>query len=145
MFEFSKVRNVKSPSRSHPGDAGIDFYIPDDIESMLLMPKNRIAIPSGIRVNVPFGYALIALNKSGIAHTLGLIVTAQVVDSGYQGEVHLCVHNLSDAPVRLQSGNKLVQFIYMPVVLEDPKEVEEKDLYPSESERGENGFGSTSK
>ena len=29
-FRFIKVRDVKSPSRGNEGDAGLDFYIPED-------------------------------------------------------------------------------------------------------------------
>lgn len=30
-FRFIKVRDVKSPSRGNEGDAGLDFYIPEDL------------------------------------------------------------------------------------------------------------------
>lgn len=30
-FRFTKVRDVKSPTRNNPGDAGLDFYMPEDL------------------------------------------------------------------------------------------------------------------
>lgn len=30
-FRFTKVRDVKSPTRNNPGDAGLDFYMPNDL------------------------------------------------------------------------------------------------------------------
>lgn len=31
-LKYCKVRKVKSINRAHPEDAGIDFYIPEDID-----------------------------------------------------------------------------------------------------------------
>ena len=150
-LKFSKVRDVKSPSRAHHGDAGIDFYIPNDYrqhgdslgEVICILPQNRINIPSGIKVSIPHGYCLIAFNKSGLATKFGLSILACVVDSGYEGEIHLSVVNTGNEPVFINAGDKLVQFIYIPVILGKPQEVPEAELYPSKSERGEGGFGST--
>ena len=64
---FCKVRDVKSPAKAHPFDAGFDFFIPNDYGRRILPPGTDILIPSGIKVDVPEGYALIAMNKSGIA------------------------------------------------------------------------------
>ena len=64
---FCKVRDVKSPVKAHPFDAGFDFFIPNDFGRRILPPGADILIPSGIKVDVPEGYALIAMNKSGIA------------------------------------------------------------------------------
>ena len=30
-MDFCKVKNVKSPTRAHQTDAGIDFFVPDDL------------------------------------------------------------------------------------------------------------------
>ena len=44
-IKFIKTRNVKSPSRANPGDAGIDFYIPyaefDFIDDFVLKNKGH--------------------------------------------------------------------------------------------------------
>ena len=57
--------------------------------------EEALRIKSGIKVNVPQGYALIAFNKSGISTKLGLIVGACVIDSGYQGELSIHIINTS--------------------------------------------------
>ena len=90
-MKLSKIRNVKTPTRGTTGSAGIDFYVPDDYPSSLctIEPGDRFFIPSGIKANVPDGFALIAMNKSGVAMKKGLMVGACVVDSDYQGEIHL--------------------------------------------------------
>ena len=62
---FTKVRDVKSPERTGK-NAGIDFFIPNDYKTSVLHGKSDILIPSGIKLKMPDGFALIAFNKSGI-------------------------------------------------------------------------------
>ena len=142
-MKFAKTRDVKSPTRANPIDAGIDFFIPNDFPSKEIRAHEKCLIPSGIKVNVPEGYALIAFNKSGVATGRELQVGACVVDSGYQGEVHFHLFNYGKNIVHIHPGDKIVQFVLLP--LGDPavKEVQESELYSEVSDRGEGGFGST--
>jgi len=75
-MKVQKLRNVKTPSRGTSASAGIDFYVPEDFETTTLKPGQSVLIPSGIRVQIPRGYALIAFNKSGVAVKQGLSVGA---------------------------------------------------------------------
>lgn len=145
---FSKVRDVKSPSRGTSKSAGIDFFIPNywnEGNALYMQPNSSVLIPSGIHVNVPEGYALIAFNKSGVATKKSLYVGACVVDEDYQGEVHIHVTNVGKESVTIEPGDKIVQFILIPVLYSNPVEVSYEDLYQSETERGVGGFGSTDK
>lgn len=104
MLKYTKVRKVKSIARAHAEDAGIDFYIPEDLNaeefiSKILVTKDNVdlsvdengiitnitlkagqsvLIPSGIHVKIPHGYALIYMNKSGVASKKHLHVGACV-------------------------------------------------------------------
>ena len=103
-------------------------------------------IPSGLKFNIPDGYAVIAFNKSGIAAKRGLLVGSQVCDQNYQGEVHINLHNASKRKQTIKAGDKIVQFLVLPInycELEESGSVEElyKDI--GNSDRGEGGFGST--
>ena len=83
ILKFAKIRKVKSPIRGHSLDAGIDFFIPEEtLDEICLPPHTRICIPSGIKVNIPKGWALVAHNKSSIAHGLGIHTMADVIDAG---------------------------------------------------------------
>ena len=139
-LQFQRVRDVKAPQRGTSGSAGIDFFVPDDFENKRLWPGDDINIPSGIKCKIPHGYALIAFNKSGVA-LKGLQVGACVVDEDYQGEVHLHVYNRTNETVLITPGDKLVQFVLVPVLYADLKEVDEIEW--SASERGTGAFGST--
>jgi len=164
-FLITKIRNVKTPSRAHFDDAGIDFYVPsfdekfiEDFKSknnsnyyyftenkLIVEPNGKVLIPSGIKVVVPKGYALIAFNKSGIASKKGLVVGAQVVDSSYRGEVHINLLNVTSESQIIEEGQKIVQFILIPIALIDPIVIDkdEYEEYFNNTERGEGGFGST--
>ena len=142
-LKFVKVKNVKSPVRGTSESAGIDFFVPDDFETIVLLPGESCFIPSGIKVNVPKGHALIAFNKSGVAVKKNFHVGACVVDEDYQGEVHLNLTNTGNLPQVVERGDKIVQVLLVPINYANPIEVEPKNLYTKESERGEGGFGST--
>jgi dUTP pyrophosphatase len=140
-MKVQKLRNVKTPNRGTSVSAGIDFYVPEDFETTTLKPGESVLIPSGVRVQVPRGYALIAFNKSGVAVKQGLSVGACVVDEDYTGEVHLHMINTSDKEQVIATGQKLVQFILIPVSYFDVEEVD--DIPQRDTERGTGGFGST--
>ncbi len=143
-MKISKIRNVKTPVRGTPLSAGIDFFVPDDFPGIhYLIPGDAVNIPSGIKIKVPHGYALIFMNKSGVAVKKGLQVGACVVDEDYQGEVHLHVRNTSTEVQSIKPGEKLVQALLIPVEYADIEVVDVDELYEEKTQRGEGGFGST--
>ncbi len=141
-MKISKVRNVKTPQRGTPESAGIDFFVPDGIIANL-SPGQSCLIPSGIKANVPTGYALVAFNKSGVAVKKQLYAGACVVDEDYQGEIHINLTNVGNNSVEINSGEKIIQFILLPVFYDIIEEVSVENLYEEETARGEGGFGST--
>lgn len=144
-LRVSKVREVKTPTRGTEGSAGIDFFIPEDFPESLctIKPGERYLIPSGIKAQVPEGFALIAHNKSGVATKKSLMVGAKVVDSDYQGEIHMHLINCGDKTIKVAPGDKLVQFLLVPVSHRGIELVPEIDLFSEDTIRGTGGFGST--
>ena len=143
-MKICKIRDVKTPVRGTPLSAGLDFFVPNDFPGEhFLIPGDAVNIPSGIKVKVPHGFALVFMNKSGVAVKKGLQVGACVVDEDYQGEVHLHVRNNSTEVQSIKPGEKLVQALLIPVDYCDVEVVDIDDLYEEETERGEGGFGST--
>src|SRR6478735_4993475 len=141
-IKFSKTRKVKSPTRGHSTDAGIDFYIPDDMiwEHFTLYQGNHLLIDSGIQMNIPEGHMLVCLEKSGIARQ-GAIIGARVVDSGYTGNIHIHVMCISKEPFTMKSGQKIAQFVLVPILLPIPKEVPLDLLFPDFEDKGSRGKG----
>ena len=140
-MKIQKLRNVKTPNRGTEASAGIDFYVPEYFETTILKSGESILIPSGIKAQVPRGYALIAFNKSGVSVKQGLSVGACVVDEDYEGEIHLHMINTSDKDQTIVTGQKLVQFVLIPVGYLDVLEVDE--ITSRNTQRGAGGFGST--
>lgn len=142
-IEFKKIRDVKSPERGTSVAAGIDFFIPNDYVGVThLKPQERVLIPSGIKVKLPSRSCLLAVEKSGVFARKGLAIGARLVDEDYQGEIHLSVYNTGVGNQPILPGEKLVQFMHLPVYYSDLIEVQ-AGLFDQVTERGENGFGST--
>lgn len=142
-LKFIKTKEVKSPVRGHDTDAGIDFFIPEDFETITLQPNEDVLIDAGIKVIVPEGYALIFKEKSGVATKKKLTIGASVVDSDYRGVVHLHLFNNGRNEVVLEPGDKITQGLVIPVSLCKPLEISEEEYNSYDTERGEGGFGST--
>lgn len=168
-IEFTRIRDVKAPSRANSHDAGTDFFVPNYTPEFLedLKAKNitnnlhynvendelRIIIPAGEQILIPSGIKvnildkntyLDANNKSGVATKYHLLVGASVVDADYQGEVHLNVHNTGNQSVTIFSGQKLVQFIHKHYINTDWQEISNEQYNEIQvSDRGAGGFGSS--
>jgi len=135
--------NAKLPVRAHKTDAGMDlFYCPDDGKGTTLFSQHTKLFQTGLKFEVPEGYMLEIKNKSSVASKLQLIVGACVVDSGYDGEVFVNLHNIGFKSQYLQPGQKLAQAVLVPVSYCDIVETNADDLNKG-STRGEGALGST--
>jgi dUTP pyrophosphatase len=171
-LKYCKVREVKSPNRAHPEDAGIDFYVPTTIDvdtfnekckltgdaleyklddngnviEITIRPGESVLLPSGICVKIPHGHALIFFNKSGVASKKHLHVGACVVDENYQSECHINLTNVGNSSITIHANDKIVQGIVLPINYCACEEIIDiNHLYNNVSDRGGNGFGSTDK
>lgn len=168
-IEFTKVRDVKTPNRANPSDAGIDFFIPNFTEEFFqdlkeknkknnisyevkegelyitLAPLAQICIPSGIKTIIhDLNTFLQATEKSGVAVKHNLLVGANAIDPQYRGEIHINLFNCSNEYVTISTNEKIVQFIHRQFISTELSEIsnDEYNNYGSTS-RGEGGFGST--
>ena len=144
-----KIREeAKLPRRAHVADAGIDlFYCPNRIHAMYgadycVHPSESKIVPTGIKVEVPYGFMLEIKNKSSVAAKKQLLVGACVVDSGYNGEVFVNLHNVGEASRIIKPGQKIAQAVLIPV---EPCVVTEcgTDTLNENSTRGAGALGST--
>ncbi len=138
-LKIKKVHpDARIPQYAHYGDAGFDLYTP---VSLTIEPGERKSIPLGIALEIPYGYAGLLLDKSGLSHKHGLKSFGGVIDSGYRGELHAGLMNLTDMPYTFEAGDKIIQMLIMPV--ETVEIIEADEL--NESERGTGAFGSSGK
>ena len=151
-LKFAKLRpEAKLPVRAHPTDAGMDIFYccnGDPISKLyntkeFWIPKRESRVlPTGIKVEVPEGYMLEIKNKSSIASKRQLLVGACVIDSGYDGEILINLHNTGNANQVIKSGEKIAQAVLIPIVCCSVEEAHPDDLNRG-STRAEGGFGST--
>ena len=78
-----------------------------------------------------------------------LVVGAHVIDSGYEGEVFIDLHNIGSSVQTINNGEKIAQLVLMPVVHFRPRKTNSLNLYGGQgltiSERGDGALGSTDK
>lgn len=130
--------DAKIPFYAHPGDAGMDLFT---VEPFELEPMERKSVPLGLAVEIPEGYVGLVWDKSGLSHKYGLKNFGGVIDSGYRGEIHAGIMNLSDKFFSFEKGHKIAQLLIQKI--EDVTFEETDEL--SETTRGDHGFGSSGK
>lgn len=153
VFVINKSKNPL-PEYAHKGDAGMDlradFSNPYDIythggmwdeknEEFILFSGGRAAIPTGLYFELPKGCELQIRGRSGLAIKSGIYTHVGTLDENYRGECAVIIYNLSNEPFYIKQGDRIGQAIlnkYQTIVFEETKILEESD-------RGENGFGSS--
>ena len=145
IIEYYKTRdNVITPERAIPSDAGLDVYA-NLRDPIVIEPRESAIIPTGLKFGIPHGYMLQVMNRSSIAAKRGLMVGAHVIDSGYDGEVFINLHNVGHSPQMIRYGDKIAQLVMVPVVTFRPNLIQ-TDLYHDAitiSDRGAGALGST--
>lgn len=149
ILEYCRVREgVKPPERANPSDAGLDLYSNQgDNKDIVIEPGKSAVIPTGYRFGVPHGYMIEIKNRSSVAAKRSLLVGACVVDSGYDGEVFVNLHNVGTEAQTIEPQTKIAQGVMVPVVHFRALETHNGNLYSwypiTISDRGEGALGST--
>lgn len=128
------------PTRGSEQAAGYDLYACID-SPILISPNETIKISTGLAIEIPEGYFGGIFARSGLATKKGLAPANKigVCDSDYRGEYIVALHNHSTNSQWVSPGERIAQLIVIPYLPVEFNEV--KDL--TDTERGENGFGST--
>ena len=139
-IEFKLLHELaQAPKYAHDGDAGADLVC---IEDVTLAPGERSLVATGVAIGLPAGYVGLVHPRSGLAtkHGIGIVNTPGTIDSGYRGELKVCLINLDPAePVTLPAGSRIAQLVIQEVTTAQFIQVQELD----ETERSDTGFGST--
>lgn len=90
--------NAKLPTYATNGSAAMDIYSP---EEYVIGPSETVVIPTGLKVNIPLGYALLIQPRSGMSRKTKLRVanTPGLIDWDYHDEIGVIVENI-DAPIK---------------------------------------------
>ena len=127
------------PEYAYEGDAGLDLR---STESLTLAPFERYAVPCGIALAIPQGYAGFVLPRSGLAakHGISIVNAPGLIDSNYRGEIKVILVNLDPhTSFHVEKGDRIAQLVIM--------EVPSVSLQPADTltdtDRGDGGFGSS--
>ena len=120
MHSFG-VTKERCPLRLHENDAGADVYMPFDCT---LNPGE-----------IPDGFAGFVFPRSSLAVN-GLVCELPPIDSGYRGEIHAIISNVSNQQQNLKKSTRIGQLIIFPVIIAD-------FVFELGEQRDTNAFGST--
>ena len=130
---------AQAPKYAHDGDAGADLVC---IEDVTLKPGERRLVATGVAIALPKGYVGLVHPRSGLAnkHGIGIVNTPGTIDSGFRGELRICLINLDPSEsVSLSAGSRIAQLVVQEVTTAQFVEVSDLD----DTERSDQGFGST--
>lgn len=126
------------PEYAHPDDAGMDLRTP---ELIVVPAKGSAEVDLRVHVQIQKGYFGKIESKSGLMFVDTVFAPGGTIDSGYTGSIKVKLLNESDHPRKFERGDKVAQLIVIPCEHADFQLVDELE----DTDRGENGFGSTGK
>lgn len=124
-----------APTRAHPWDAGLDLYATTECT---IGVGNHHTFDTGVHVQIPEGFVGFIKSKSGLMTKHGLL-TDGTIDSHYNGAIRVCLFNNGLERYTVHAGDKIAQLVIVPCMLPKLELVSELE----ETDRGDNGFGST--
>ena len=124
------------PTRAHDHDAGLDLY---SREELIILPGESEVFDTGVHVELPVRSFGKLESKSGLLVNYDIVSCGGVIDENYRGSIRVKLYNLGHRPYMIRKGQKIIQLIVQPYMA-PPIELTDS---LSETERGENGFGST--
>lgn len=131
------------PSYATAGSAGLDLRACVD-EAIDIEPGQTVLVKTGMAIYIhDVNFAGLILPRSGLGHKHGIVLGNLVglIDSDYQGELMVSVWNRGQTTFRLEPGERLAQYVLVPVVQAEFEQVEEFE----QTLRGAGGFGHTGK
>ena len=128
---------AKMPTRAHETDAGLDIYARET--KTILAGKSEV-FDTGVHVELPNGTVGMLKSKSGLNVNHG-ITSEGVIDVGYTGSIVAKLYNNSDKDYTVNAGDKITQLVILPILTPELELVDSLD----DTERGDNGFGSSGK
>ena len=85
-------------SAPRAGDAGYDLHAIDDFT---VATMQRIAVRTGLHLEIPAGYVGLVKDRSSVA-AAGMHCLAGVIDSSYRGELRVLMINLNSEAMQIK-------------------------------------------
>lgn len=80
-------------------------------DRIVLMPGDRVMIPTGLIFDIPEGYSVRIHPRSGLSYKQGLVLAnlEAVIDSDYVQETFVLLTNTSENPITINNGDRVAQ------------------------------------
>ena len=138
FFETKLLHDsAKNPTKGHIDDAGWDLY---SSETVSIPAGATVLVSTGVAMAIPKSYVGLIWDRSSMG-VKGVHRHAGVIDSGYRGEVKVCLHNTTKETYHVERGDRIAQLLIQEVPVFRQHVVDELDT----TSRGDGGFGSTGK
>lgn len=141
-IRFKKLNpHAIAPTKAYRNDAGYDIHA---LNQCVIKPGETVKVNTGIVLEIPDGYYMEIVPRSGYSYKTALRIpnSPGIIDSGYRGEIQVLIHNTSTDPFSIYTinrGDKIAQMILKKL---ENFELQEAEIL-SETERSDNGFGSS--
>ena len=129
--------SAKAPTKGHVNDAGWDLY---SFEGVSIPAGATVLVSTGISIAVPKEHVALIWDRSSMG-VKGVHRHAGVIDSGYRGEVKVCLHNTTKEPYHIERDDRIAQML----IQEAPNFIQHVVHELDSTDRGDGGFGSTGK
>ena len=129
--------DVLPPKRETRGSAAYDLRAAHEIE---ISPGAQAKIHTGYALGLPDGYCATIWPRSGMALKSRIDRRGGLIDEDYRGEVQVILKNEGDEPFQIKRNQRIAQLRVEPYERLSTVLVED---FPDDTERGEQGFGST--
>jgi dUTP pyrophosphatase len=137
---LAHAQDLPLPHYATAGSAGLDLLAAVDQE-IGLAPGQRMAVPTGIAIELPQGVEAQVRPRSGLAlnHGITCLNSPGTIDSDYRGEIKAILINHGSEVFQIARGMKIAQMV---IARHEQAELVELESL-SDSARGAGGFGST--
>lgn len=135
MLKIKLDKGAFAPLRAHTYDGGMDLL---SMEDGVIPCGKSCTFSTGVHLTIPENWVGLVKSKSGLMCNHG-IVTDGTIDAHYNGPIKVCLFNHGDAAYEVKRGDKIAQLVIVPCLLPRLELVDSLE----ETDRGDNGFGST--
>lgn len=124
------------PTKAHKADAGYDLVC---IKGGIIRGRESRVFDTGVHIAIPEGHVGYVQGRSGLNINRNIFCPTGTIDSGYTGSIKVKLYNFNDFDYTVNPGDKIAQLVI--------QSIGNRWLIPTdtldETERGDNGFGST--
>ena len=142
IFLEPHAEDLPLPAYETKHAAGMDLRAAIS-EPVVLAPRERRLLPTGIRIALPPGTEAQVRPRSGLAdkHGISMVNAPGTIDADYRGEIKVVLINHGPEPFTVRRGDRIAQLVIAPVLRAELHQVDALE----ETSRGTGGFGHTGK